>query len=267
MPKIIINYIYTIVKINWLILIAPFFSILGIAILLFLIALMEFKRRSCTIKPSIFIRQKFVKVSFWAAFGLILSGIVLFQFKLDSSNLIVEKISNTYINTYSQYQLVSYPVNSNDFVLPPSQLIIDDHNNTSPFNHEKMKEDTIVLFWDGFIQTPFITLSPGRYYVEFLAKGSRAEDEYPKLKIQFEIPNENLYLVTHAIRYIELTPRFKPYRLSFEVKQETNGRIQVAYFNDLYVADKRRGRDVWIKEFHISKEFQGLPSIDNSKGE
>jgi hypothetical protein len=115
-----------------------------------------------------------------------------------------------------------------------------------------MKDNTMVLFWDGFIHTPFIRFKKGDYKLEFEAKGSRAKDECAKIKVEFAVPDENNYLITRTVKYIELTGVMKRYRIDFKTGTDTPGKIRITYFNDLYVPEVKEGRDVWLKNLTIS---------------
>jgi hypothetical protein len=115
-----------------------------------------------------------------------------------------------------------------------------------------MKDNTMALLWDGYIQTPFIEFKKGDYVMEFQAKGSGAKEEFSKLKIEFEIPDKNNYLCTTASIYIELTGKMETYPMDFQTTANTMGRIRITYFNDIYIPETGEGRDVWIREIMIS---------------
>ena len=237
-----------IVNINRLLLAAPLLCALGIALFISMLGLMEYSRTSYNLKRSDFIKKRLFKTGVWISAGLIITGIILFQFRIPSDKLIVVKINQIKPNAW-----VQWPPTANSFHFTPAELTIDAHNKSHIQNNEGMIDNTISLFWDGFIQTPFIRFGKGEYTVEFLAKGTRAEDEFSKIKVEFEIPDKNNLLVTRSIIYFELTKTMKPYRMNFKVEAESIGRIRITYFNDVFIPKTGKGRDVWIKEFTIIK--------------
>ena len=133
---------------------------------------------------------------------------------------------------------------------------MDAHNKNHILNNEKMKNNTMVLFWDGYIRTPFLHFKKGNYMIEFQAKGSKAEEEYSRIKVEFETPDKNNYLVTKAEHYFELTDKMEPYRMSIQTPADTIGRIRITYFNDLYLPETKEGRDVWIRNLMTAGQGQ-----------
>jgi hypothetical protein len=238
-----------IIKINWLLLLAPFLSALGFAAFIFILSAMEYFKISSALKRVDFFKGKFFKYGAWISVGLIIAGIILFQFKIPSNKLIVVKVVEEKKDT-----AIHWPLNNTEFSFLPSDLTIDAHNKSHKMNNEDMIDNTISLFWDGFIQTPFIMFDKGAYMVEFQAKGTKAEDEYSKIKVEFESPDKNNYLVAKTILYFEMTKKMEPYRMQFEIRDTTIGRIRITYFNDLFVPETGKGRDVWIKGFNIIKQ-------------
>lgn len=236
------------IQINWLLLIAPFLWVLATAIVIALLGLMKFFKTSKGMKPGEFIKKPLFKIGIIVSAGLIIAGLILSLFRIPSDNLIAVKVKErergSRFKCAAMEELLSFS---------PGELKMNRQNKTHRLNNEGMKDNTMVLFWDGFIRTPFIQFKPGDYRVEFRARGSKAKEEYSKVKIEFEISGEKDYLVTQKVKYIELSGRMADYGMDFQVKTGTIGRIRVIYFNDLYVPETREGRDVWLRDIKIKK--------------
>jgi hypothetical protein len=233
------------IHINWLVLVAPFLWILGVAVFVALAVAMHFSRVPTKLKYRDFIKKPFPRLGFLVGAGLIISGFLINYAKIPSHQLIVVKIDKQ----------KSPPLRSISTEAPilflPKELKMNTQNKKHILNNEKMKDNTMALLWDGYIQTPFIEFKKGDYTIEFQAKGSRAKEEFSKVKIEFEIPGKNNYLCTTASTYIELTGKVETYRMEFQTAVKTIGRIRITYFNDIFIPETGEGRDVWIKDPNI----------------
>ncbi len=234
------------IQINWLLLLAPFLWILGIAVFVALAGMMHFFRVSTALKYREFITKPFTRIGCLIGAGLIIGGFLLDYAKIPSRQLIVVKIDKQKL---PRLRSIS---NETPILFFPKELKMNPQNQSHILNNEKMKDNTMALLWDGFIQTPFLDFKKGDYVIEFQAKGSRAEGEFSKLKIEFEIPDKNNYLCTIASTYIELTGKMETYRMDFQASANTIGRIRIAYFNDIYIPGTNEGRDVWLREIMIT---------------
>lgn len=233
------------IQINWLLLAAPFFWILGIAVFVALAGLMYYSRVAAALKYRDFIKKPFARIGCLVGAGLIISGFLLNYAKIPSRQLIVVKIDKQKLPPLRTIS-TGTPI-----LFSPKELKMNPQNKSHILNNEKMKDNTMALLWDGYIQTPFIEFKKGDYVMEFQAKGSRAEEEFSMLKIEFEIPDKNNYLCTTASTYIELTGKMETYRMDFQTTANTIGRIRITYFNDVYIPETGEGRDVWIKDLDI----------------
>ncbi len=242
------------VKINWIMLAAPFLWAFGISIALSLGAIMEYLRIKEGLNRKEFIKKPLHKNCFLLSAGLILLGIVLFPFKIPHDKLIVVQLENRNPNIINKWEGRKLEPPEKSIRFTPDDMKMDAHNKSHILNNEKRKEDTMVLFWDGYIQSPFVKFNPGLYGLTFEAKGSKAEDEYSMIKVEFESPDEKGYLISHAVQYIELSRKFKQYRVKFDTVSEMLGRIRITYFNDVYIPGKKKGRDVWINNISIERE-------------
>jgi hypothetical protein len=210
-----------------------------------LAGLMHFSRVSTALKYRDFIKKTFTRIGGLVGASLIISGFLLNYAKIPSHQLIVVKIDKQKLPPLKSISTEA-PI-----LFSPKGLKMNPQNKSHILNNEKMKANTMALFWDGYIQTPFIEFKKGNYIIEFQAKGSRAEEEFSKLKIEFEIPDKNNYLCTTASTYIELTGKMETYHMDFQTTANTIGRIRITYFNDIYIPETGEGRDVWIKEVKI----------------
>lgn len=233
------------IQINWLLLIAPFLWILGIAVIVFLLGLMEFSKVSKGISRADFLKRRLFKAGLLVSAGLIIGGLVLNLVSLPSDKFIAVKLET---HSRDRFQVVPDRLS-----FAPGALLMDGHNKSHLLNNEGMKDNTMVLFWDGYIRTPFLRFKPGGYRIEFRAKGSKAEDEFSKIKVEFEVPDENNYLVTNRVKYIELTSRMADYAMDFQSETDTIGRVRLTYFNDLYLPEIKKGRDVWLRDVNVKK--------------
>ena len=143
------------IHINWLLLAAPFLWILGMAVFVALAGLMHFPRVSTALKYRDFIKKPFTRIGCLVGAGLIISGFLLNYAKIPSLQLIVVKIDKQKLP----------PLRSISFEAPilfsPKQLKMNLQNKNHILNNEKMKDNTMALLWDGYIQTPFIEFKKG----------------------------------------------------------------------------------------------------------
>lgn len=235
------------IQINWLLLVSNFLWILGIAIIIALLGLMQFLKASNGIKCIDTLKKPLLRIGILFSFGMIISGLLLNYFKIPSDKFIAAKIEKQIANPMEWRKFEGL------IHFFPNELKMDRHNKGHLMNNEGMKDDTLILFWDGYIQTPFIRFKTGKYCVEFMAKGSRARNEFSKIKIEFETPDDNNYLMTRKGIYIELNSKMKTYSMNFKTETDTIGRIRITYFNDLHIPEAKEGRDVWMKNLVIKR--------------
>ena len=233
------------IHINWLLLVSPFLWTLGCAVIVALLGHMQFLNASTGIKCRDFIKKPLFKKGVLISICLIVSGLLLNFAKIPSDKLIAVKLNP---QNRGPLKILS----AGPLYLSPQELEMDAHNKSHILNNEKMKNSTMVLFWDGYIRTPFLRLKRGSYTITFQAKGSKADEEYSRIKIEFEIPDKNDYLVTEAEHYFQLTDKMETYRINIQTPADTLGRIRITYFNDLYLPKTKEGRDVWIRNLVIA---------------
>lgn len=239
------------VKINWMLLLALFLWAVGVALVVVLVGLMEYRETSAGLSRREFWKQRLVMRTLLIITVLGVSGLVFMFLKLPSGNLIAVKVKKL-----AQERLVKIEAGVGFL---PGNLHMDSHNKSHILNNEKMKDNTMVMFWDGYMRTPFFCFPAGDFTFEFTARGSYAGEEFAKLKIELEVPDKNNYLVVHTVKYIELNDQFMRYSMNFQIDPGAVegcgmvGRVRVTYFNDLYLPEVKAGRDVWIKEVSIKK--------------
>jgi hypothetical protein len=233
------------IHINWLLLAAPFLLLLGAGMLLALVGVMEFLNASRGVRRGDFLQRSVCKSVVIISLALVVIGVGLYQFRLPAGQLILVEIKEP--ETGARWE----EINGSRLFLP-HQLKMDGHNKSHVLNNKGMKDNTMAMFWDGYIRTPFLRFKKGGYAVEFLAKGSRAEGEYSRLKVEFESPGEHNYLVVRDAKYIELSSKMAGYRMDFNIPADTIGRVRITYFNDIYIPETKKGRDVWLKNLKIS---------------
>lgn len=234
------------VKINWLLLLSPLLWALGIAAAFTLLAMWFFEKRTSGTGFRVFFTSLQVKNWLKVSTALVITGLLLGFFKLPSSRLIAVKVDNPGNKEFK-------PVTLQGVHFLPSHLEINAKNKNHVLNNEKMRDNTMVLLWDGYIRSPFLRYPLGDYSFEFEAKGSRAKGEFSALKIELEAPDQNGFLSNRYIWYTALTAKMKTYRLPFPIRDTgvITARIRLTYFNDLYVPETKQGRDVWIKNIRI----------------
>jgi hypothetical protein len=224
------------VQINWLLLASHFAWILGTAILLVLVVLAFHKHR---------FPAKLIVIS---ASILIIGGIIFQLLFIPSPNLVMVKVVPKDPGTPFLPR-----ISENLHCFNPNDLKMDPMNRSHPINGKERKDNLLTLFWDGHVSTSFITFPKGRYRATFQARGSDANHEFAKIKIEFESPDTHNIMVTRNRSYIELTQLMKHYNLEFICPGETVGRIRISYFNDFQVAGSHKGRDAWIKNICLEK--------------
>lgn len=215
------------VSINWLLMLSHFLWIFGVAVVIAMAAL-----------------RRLSKPSLWLGGGLIAAGILLTFFILPSGRLIVEKVEHA--DAGSQL-----PSIENLRFVPPSELKLDPLNAAHSINKKKMQNNTLVLFWDGFIKSPYFRFPAGKYKWQFNARGTKVKDTFSKLKVEFESPDSQGYLLTGAHKYLELSGKMKNYDLIFSLSKDTIGRVRITFYNDLHLEGTLKGRDVFIKDVSI----------------
>jgi len=179
--------------------------------------------------------------------GLLLLGILSGFLQLPSQQLIVVRIDNP-------EAAENLPFMSAQQNFTPADLIMDLLNKSHRLNSRGAKDPQMKLFWDGNVRTAFFRYDVGTYTVSFNARGSKADNVFSRIKIEYESPDHNNFLVVRANRYIELSNKMHDYAMVFHTTGPSFGRVRISFFNDVYLPESREGRDVFIENVSISKE-------------
>lgn len=225
-----------IVKINWVLMAGHACWVLGASIILTLLAIMEFSRSS----------RKFSMKMFGVSVGLIMLGVLLLNFRIPTSKLLVSRVSD--LNEAA----LGVCDTSVSFLV--SDIKMDELNGRHERNTTAIVDNTLALFYDGFMYTPLLKFKPGEYVVEFSARGTRALDEFATVKVEFECL-EGQYLIPGVQRFMVLTRDMKKWEMRFPVKESCIGRIKISFVNDDLEAGGKRDRNVWVKDIVISRSF------------
>jgi hypothetical protein len=225
-----------IVKINWVLMAGHACWVLGTAIILTLLTVMEFSRSNRKVPVKMFV----------VSVGLIVLGVLLLNFRIPTSKLLVSRVTGLNEGTLVSCDVsVSFPVND---------IRMDELNGRHERNTTAILDNTLALFYDGFMVTPLVKFKPGEYAAEFSARGTKALDEYAAVKVEFE-RLEGEYLISRVQRFIVLTPDMRKWEMRFPVKEQSIGRIKISFVNDDLEAGGKRDRNVWVKDIGIIKSF------------
>ena len=223
-----------IVKINWVLMAAHAFWIVGASIILALLTTMQFSRSSHKVPIKLF----------GLSVGMIVLGILLLSFKIPTSKLLVSRITGLNEAALGTCDSpVSFPVNA---------IKMDELNGRHERNTTAILDNTLALFYDGFLYTPLLTFKPGEYVVGFNARGTKALDEYATIKVEFE-KLEGQYLIPRFQQFMVMTSDMKKYEMKFPVKEQSIGRIRISFVNDDLETGGKKDRNVWIKDINITK--------------
>lgn len=225
-----------IVKINWVLMAGHACWVLGAAVILTLLAIMEFSHSP---------RKVPVKM-FGVSVGLIVLGVLLLNFKIPTSKLLVSRVTGLNEATLKACDTsVSFAV---------SDIKMDELNGRHERNTTAILDSTLALFYDGFMVTPLLKFKQGEYVVEFKARGTKALDEYAAVKVEFE-KLEGQYLIVKTRSFIVLTSSMEKREMKFSVTEPGIGRIKISFVNDDLEAGGKKDRNVWIKDIGIIKSF------------
>jgi hypothetical protein len=239
------------IKINWIVVVAGLLWITGLSL-----ALAGFCRMAF-----LFLRDKkamasggsresfFSKRLFLISAVLIVTGGVLNFFKMPSENLLVTKLVNVDEATCIKME--------EELAFLHKDLSLNRLNRKHKQNRTDVRDNTAVLFYDGYIKTPFIKFEKGYYVINFDAWGSKAWEEFSILKIEFETLDPNRYLTAKKSKYIQLTRKMKSWSMEFQVEAPIIGRVKVSFVNDDLEPGGKRDRNAWVKDIKIWKRREG----------
>jgi hypothetical protein len=237
------------IKINWIAVVSGLLWITGLSLALAGFCRMEFlflrHKKAMTLED--FRKDFFSKRLFLIFIVLIVVGGVLNLFKVPSENLLVTKLVNV-----DEAECINIMMEEKLAFLN-KDLKLDPLNRKHKRNRSDIRDNTAVLFYDGYIKTPFIKFEAGYYVINFDARGSEAWEEFSILKIEFETLVPNHYLIAKSSIYIQLTSKMKPWSMGCQVEAPIIGRVKVSFVNDDLEPGGKRDRNAWIKDIKIWK--------------
>ena len=123
-----------------------------------------------------------------------------------------------------------------------------DLNKSKPY-----KGNPLVMCLSGYVQTPVYTLKSDRYKPIVNAKGSKAFDEFAKLKIQaFSVINKKS--IQLAEKTVETTSSYADYSLPLNITEDTNISIKVSFINDKGRKKPIEDRNAYLKSIILKKQ-------------
>jgi hypothetical protein len=114
------------------------------------------------------------------------------------------------------------------------------------------KGNPLRMVWNGTVTTPAYMLKQGEYSVVISARGTKAFDEYAKLKVRvFTIDSGKQMLLAEKI--IETKHDYADYTLPFNVNENSNFSVELSFINDRGRAKPKEDRNAYLKPIIIKK--------------
>ena len=115
------------------------------------------------------------------------------------------------------------------------------------------KGSPLGMLWSGSVTTPVYALSKDSYSLIVNAKGTKAFEEYAKLKIQvFSSNKDKSSLIVEKI--VETKQDFTNFNLLFELKQDDNVSFIVSFINDKSRAKPKEDRNAYLKSIILKRQ-------------
>ncbi|MDZ7695451.1 MAG: hypothetical protein U5R49_00510 [Deltaproteobacteria bacterium] len=137
--------------------------------------------------------------------------------------------------------------------LPKETLKIDINSCrlSSPY-----KGDPLVMSWNGSITTPTYLLGKDNYELLVTGRGTKAFDQYAKLKIEIqkEGNKEKAVLIEKTF---DTKEDFIDFLVPFDVKERSNISFVVSFINDRSNPKTNEDRNVYLKSIILKRIFQG----------
>jgi len=140
--------------------------------------------------------------------------------------------------------------------LPPIKILIDKPYNIA-FNNCNMskpyKGNILGMYWSGSVTTPIYSLKKNTYDLIINAKGTKAFDEYAKLKIEvFNSKKDKNTLIIEKI--VNTKQDFTDFIIPFDIKYDDNVSFVVSFINDKGRKEPKEDRNVYLKSIIIKKK-------------
>ncbi len=131
--------------------------------------------------------------------------------------------------------------------------ILEDIDFTECNLSKPYKGNPLGMPWSGSITTPTYKLKNDNYNLIVNAKGTKAFDEYAKLKIQvFRTEENNNSLLVEKI--VDTKPNFTKFIIPFGLSQDTNVSFIVSFINDKSRVEPKEDRNVYLKSIILKKQ-------------
>lgn len=225
-----------IIEINRFLLISGLFWITGFALLIVIFSQTVFYRDRRYLSMKILL----------TGIVLIAAGTVLNFFRIPTSKLLVTRAV--------ELKVEHVPVFEKDKAFSLKEISIDPLNKSHKRNSTHIVDNTVALFYDGYIKLPLLKFKPGEYCLEFTARGTDAMDEYAILEVSFESLNSNRYLIPRRLEYVTLNRMERTYTVFFTIERETVGRLRISFVNDDLDDTGKRDRNAWVKNISLGKK-------------
>ena len=123
----------------------------------------------------------------------------------------------------------------------------NDLNKSKPY-----KGNPLGMHWSGSVQTPVYALEPDGYTLIVNAKGSKAFDEFAKLKLEvFSVINKKSTQI--AEKTVETTSKYTDYTLPLNIAEDTNISIKISFINDKGRKEPKEDRNVFLKSIVLKR--------------
>jgi hypothetical protein len=117
----------------------------------------------------------------------------------------------------------------------------------------RIRRDILWMWADGYVDTPWLRLNPGRYRAEIETYGTAQEGGFPRfLTAWLGIEGKSLEL-RFPFRDFETTADARVYAYSFVVDRQTVGKVRFEAFS-MMTSDRNVTRSLWIKRIVIRRE-------------
>ncbi|MCK5538872.1 MAG: glycosyltransferase family 39 protein [Bacteroidales bacterium] len=109
------------------------------------------------------------------------------------------------------------------------------------------------MWWPGSVATPIYSLKKNNYELIINAKGTKAFDEYAKLKIQvFKIQKDKNSVLVEKM--IDTKEDFSEFIVPFEIKQDDNISFVISFINDKSNLETKEDRNVYLKSIELKRQ-------------
>ncbi len=122
------------------------------------------------------------------------------------------------------------------------------------------KGNPLGMWWNGSVTTPIYSLTKNSYNLIVNAKGTKAFDEFAKLKIQVFKPGGGTNSIL-AEKTVDTKQNFTDFSLPFEIKEDENISFVFSFINDKGREKPKEDRNIYLKSIilknsNYSKYYQ-----------